>query len=178
MTSFINQGVLCCEHAEQASSSGVFEGGGGATGGGSNRLPVEFPQVQTSLQNKNFSKIKFKKLAGLLNSVTYGILWACAVWHYWWVCLLYYYSRPSYTMFVKECMYACTMHGNACTFAIQDHTRRFPDQYLYRHYIKAVGEWEAGEASASPLFTKVQQCLGSESESMIGNDDIVKWFSY
>ena len=38
------------------SSSGVFrEGGGGATGllnkggaGGSNRLPVEFPQVQTS----------------------------------------------------------------------------------------------------------------------------------
>ena len=40
------------EHAEQASSSGAFEGGGGATGllnkgGGSNRLPVEFPQVQT-----------------------------------------------------------------------------------------------------------------------------------
>ena len=52
-----NQGVLCCEHAEQASSSGVLEGGGGwrgATGllnkgGGSNRLPVEFPQVQTSI---------------------------------------------------------------------------------------------------------------------------------
>ena len=54
--------VFCvCEHAEQASSSGVLEeGGGGATGllnegGGSNRLPalvakqaVEFPQVYTS----------------------------------------------------------------------------------------------------------------------------------
>ena len=45
----VNQGVLCCEHAEQA-------GGGGATGllnkgGGSNRLPVEFPQVQTSKYN-------------------------------------------------------------------------------------------------------------------------------
>ena len=47
--------VFCV--CEQASSSGVFEGGGGrggATGllnegGGSNRLPVEFPQVQTSL---------------------------------------------------------------------------------------------------------------------------------
>ena len=52
--------VFCvCEHAEQASSSGVLEGGGGATGllnegGGSNRLPalvakqaVEFPQVYT-----------------------------------------------------------------------------------------------------------------------------------
>ena len=25
----VSQGVLCCEHAEQASSSGVFEGGGG-----------------------------------------------------------------------------------------------------------------------------------------------------
>ena len=55
----VNQGVLCCEHAEQASSSGVFEGGGGGggggatgllnKGGGSNRLPVEFPQVQTSI---------------------------------------------------------------------------------------------------------------------------------
>ena len=51
----VNQGVLCCEHAEQASSSGVLEGGGGGgvtgllnKGGGSNRLPVEFPQVQTS----------------------------------------------------------------------------------------------------------------------------------
>ena len=49
----VNQGVLCFEHAEQASSSGVFEGGWGATGllnkgGGSNRLPAEFPQVQTS----------------------------------------------------------------------------------------------------------------------------------
>ena len=52
--------VSCvCEHAEQASSSGVFEGGGGrggATGllnkgGGSNRLSVEFPQVQTSTYN-------------------------------------------------------------------------------------------------------------------------------
>ena len=46
----VNQGVLCCEHAEQASSSNVFEGGGGGggatgllnKGGGSNRLPVEF----------------------------------------------------------------------------------------------------------------------------------------
>ena len=45
-------------HAEQASSSGVFEGGGGGgatgllnKGGGSNRLPVEFPQVQTSNYN-------------------------------------------------------------------------------------------------------------------------------
>ena len=45
------------KHAEQASSSGVFGGGGGGgggatgllnKGGGSNRLPVEFPQVQTS----------------------------------------------------------------------------------------------------------------------------------
>ena len=55
---YVNQGVSCCEHAEQASSSGVFEGGGGGggggatgllnKGGGSNRLPVEFPQVQTS----------------------------------------------------------------------------------------------------------------------------------
>ena len=48
------------EYAEQASSRGVLEGGGGVTGllnkgGGSNRLPgvvtkqqaVEFPQVQT-----------------------------------------------------------------------------------------------------------------------------------
>ena len=51
----VNQGVLCCKHAEQASSRGcVGEGGGG--GGGSNRLPalvtkqqaVEFPQVLTS----------------------------------------------------------------------------------------------------------------------------------
>ena len=32
----VNQGVLCCEHAEQASSRGVLEGGGG--GGGGNRL--------------------------------------------------------------------------------------------------------------------------------------------
>ena len=52
----VNQGVLFCEHAEQASScegGGPGGGGGGATGllnkgGGSNRLPVEFPQVQTS----------------------------------------------------------------------------------------------------------------------------------
>ena len=59
----VNQGVLCCEHAEQASSRGVLEGGGGGGGGatgllnkrgGRNRLPglvtkqqaVEFPQVQ------------------------------------------------------------------------------------------------------------------------------------
>ena len=49
--------VFCVEHAEQVSSRGVFEGGGGGgggatgllnKGGGSNRLPVEFPQVQTS----------------------------------------------------------------------------------------------------------------------------------
>ena len=59
----VNQGVWCCEHAEQASSRGALEGGGGegATGllnkgEGSNRLPglvtkqqaVEFPQVQAS----------------------------------------------------------------------------------------------------------------------------------
>ena len=30
----VNQGVLCFEHAEQASSSGVLEGGGGGGGGG------------------------------------------------------------------------------------------------------------------------------------------------
>ena len=64
MASFhVNQGVLCSEHAEQASSRGALEGGGGGTGllnkgggGGGNRLPglvtkqqaVEFPQVQTS----------------------------------------------------------------------------------------------------------------------------------
>ena len=62
MASFhVNQGVLCCEHAEQASSRGVLEEGGQHAGllnkgGGSNRLPVlvtkqqavEFPQVQTS----------------------------------------------------------------------------------------------------------------------------------
>ena len=28
----VNQGVLCSEHAEQASCRGVLEGGGGATG--------------------------------------------------------------------------------------------------------------------------------------------------
>ena len=28
----VNQGVLCFEHAEQASSRGVLEGGGGAVG--------------------------------------------------------------------------------------------------------------------------------------------------
>ena len=65
MTSFhVNQGFLCCEHAEQASSSGVFEGGGGGgggatgllnKGGGSNRLPVEFPQVQTIIVIHNVS---------------------------------------------------------------------------------------------------------------------------
>ena len=57
----VNQGVLCCEHAEQASRLQGCIGGGGATGllnkrRGSNRLPgvvteqqaVEFPQVQTS----------------------------------------------------------------------------------------------------------------------------------
>ena len=57
--------VFCvCEHAEQASSRGVFEGGGGrgegeATGllnegGGSNRLSVEFPQVQTNSHEWHF----------------------------------------------------------------------------------------------------------------------------
>ena len=43
----VNQGVLCSEHAEQASSRGVLGGGGGGggatgllnKGGGSNRLP-------------------------------------------------------------------------------------------------------------------------------------------
>ena len=57
----VNQGVLCFEHAEQASSRKGGGGGGVATGllnkgGGSNRLPglvtkqqaVEFPQVQAS----------------------------------------------------------------------------------------------------------------------------------
>ena len=28
----VNQGVLCCEHAEQASSRGVLGGGGGGGG--------------------------------------------------------------------------------------------------------------------------------------------------
>ena len=32
------QGALCFEHAEQASSSSVFEGEGGGGGGGGNRL--------------------------------------------------------------------------------------------------------------------------------------------
>ena len=43
----VNQGVLCFEHAEQASSRGVLGGGGGGgatgllnKGGGSNRLPA------------------------------------------------------------------------------------------------------------------------------------------
>ena len=56
----VNQGVLCCEHAEQASSWGVLGGGGrgGATGllnkgGGlpgllvTKQQAVEFPQVLT-----------------------------------------------------------------------------------------------------------------------------------
>ena len=34
----VNQGILCSEHAEQASSRGVLEGGGGGGGGGGNRL--------------------------------------------------------------------------------------------------------------------------------------------
>ena len=29
----VNQGILCSEHAEQASSRGVLEGGGGGGGG-------------------------------------------------------------------------------------------------------------------------------------------------
>ena len=33
LISHVNQGVLCCEHAEQASSRGVLEGGGGGGGG-------------------------------------------------------------------------------------------------------------------------------------------------
>ena len=33
----VNQGILCSEHAEQASSRGVLERGGGG-GGGGNRL--------------------------------------------------------------------------------------------------------------------------------------------
>ena len=46
----VNQGVLCLEHAEQASSNVCKFEGGGVTGllnkgGGSNRLPA---QVQTS----------------------------------------------------------------------------------------------------------------------------------
>ena len=47
----VNLGVLCSDHAEQASSRGVLEGGATGLlneGGGSNRLPVEFLQVQTS----------------------------------------------------------------------------------------------------------------------------------
>ena len=55
----VNQGVLCSEHAERASSRGVCVGGGATgllnKGGGSSRLPglvtkqqaVEFPQVPT-----------------------------------------------------------------------------------------------------------------------------------
>ena len=69
----VNQGVLCCEHAEQASRLQGCIGGGGGGGGatgllnkrrGSNRLPgvvteqqaVEFPQVQTSLHNITLSR--------------------------------------------------------------------------------------------------------------------------
>ena len=54
ISDFCHVNSRCFVHAEQASSSGVFEGGGGGAigllnkGGGSNRLPVEFPQVQTS----------------------------------------------------------------------------------------------------------------------------------
>ena len=69
----VNQGVLCSEHAEQASCRGVLEGGGGGgatgllnKGGGSNRLPalvtkqqaVEFPQVQTSTYYSQTSLIR------------------------------------------------------------------------------------------------------------------------
>ena len=61
----VNQGVLFCV-AEQASSSGVLEGGATGLlnkGGGSNRLPalvteqqaVEYPQVLTSLHNNVFA---------------------------------------------------------------------------------------------------------------------------
>ena len=66
----VNQGVLCSEHAEQASSRGVLEGGGGGGGGGGNRLAkwrgsnklpglvtkqqaMEFPQVLTSQVNNS-----------------------------------------------------------------------------------------------------------------------------
>ena len=34
----VNQGILCSEHAEQASSRGVLEGGGGGGGGGATGL--------------------------------------------------------------------------------------------------------------------------------------------
>ena len=55
----VNQGVLCSEHAGQASSKGVLEGATGLLnkGGGSNRLPgqqaVEFPQVLASNNQKS-----------------------------------------------------------------------------------------------------------------------------
>ena len=51
----VNQGVLCCEHAEQASSRGACVGGGGGGGRGgepglvTKQQAVEFPQVLTSL---------------------------------------------------------------------------------------------------------------------------------
>ena len=58
----VNQGVLCYEHAEQAYSGGVFEGGGGnrlakkrrgeqQASWFSKQQAVEFPQVLTSLYN-------------------------------------------------------------------------------------------------------------------------------
>ena len=52
----VNQGVLCSEHAEQVSSSGVLEGRGGATGllnkgGGSNRLPGVVTKQNNKLWN-------------------------------------------------------------------------------------------------------------------------------
>ena len=52
----VNQGILCSEYAEQASSRGVLEGGatgllhkGGGATGFLEQQAVEFPQVQTSL---------------------------------------------------------------------------------------------------------------------------------
>ena len=75
------------EHAEQASSRGVLEGGGGGAtgllnkGGGSNRLPglvakqaVEFPQVYTSkVINKSCNNQSFtpQVAALLLSSVPF-----------------------------------------------------------------------------------------------------------
>ena len=44
----VNQGVLCSEHAEQASSRGVLEGGGGGGGGGATSLLNKEGEQQAS----------------------------------------------------------------------------------------------------------------------------------
>ena len=45
----VNQGVLCSEHAEQASSRGVLEGGWGwGVGGGGNRLAKRHAEQASS----------------------------------------------------------------------------------------------------------------------------------